>query len=149
MKDKEYKMFIDCGATHNYINKNLVMGKRIKTKPLRMISIHGEPILNFKQTVKLFGKELEFYELKSDNDYDLMLGVEGLTKLGSVIDIKGKLFFVPENIRRINYSIRIRKFASEIDQLMNENNKIDPLPFPTIIEASIRTTTNKPIWTKQ
>lgn len=49
--------------------------------------------------------ELEFYELESDNDYDFMLGVEGLTKLGSVLDIKGKLFIVPEKIKNINYSI--------------------------------------------
>ena len=78
-----------------------------------------------------------------------MLGVKGLKKLGSVIDIRGKLFIVPENTRRINYFIGNRKFASEIDQLMNENNKIGPLPFTTNIEASIRTTTNQPIWTKQ
>ena len=61
MKDeesKEHKIFIDRGATHNYIKKNLVMGKRIKTKTSRAISIHGESIINFKQTVKLFGKKI-------------------------------------------------------------------------------------------
>ena len=74
-----------------------------------------------------------------------MLGVEGLVKLSSVIHIRGELFIVPENIQRIEYSIGDRKFALEIDQLINESNRIGPLPFTT---TCIRIT-NEPIWTKQ
>ncbi|GBP02397.1 Retrovirus-related Pol polyprotein from transposon gypsy [Eumeta japonica] len=44
---------------------------------------------------------------------------------------------------------RDRTFEKRIDELMKINNKIGPLPFTSTIEASIRTTTNDPIWAKQ
>ena len=59
------------------------------------------------------------------------------------------MFIVPELVHKFNYSIGDKQYEEEIGKLIQENNKIGPLPFTTTIDASIRTTTKEPIWTKQ
>ncbi|GBO99955.1 Retrovirus-related Pol polyprotein from transposon gypsy [Eumeta japonica] len=49
----------------------------------------------------------------------------------------------------INYTIGNDMYRERIDKLMKENNGIGPLPFTTTVEATIRTKTDEPIWTKQ
>ena len=54
-----------------------------------------------------------------------------------------------EEVVNINYIICNDAYREKIDKLMKDNNGIRSLPFTTTIEATIRTKTDEPIWTKQ
>ncbi|GBP12805.1 Retrovirus-related Pol polyprotein from transposon gypsy [Eumeta japonica] len=106
---------------------------------------------NFHQNRKFQrNNKIEAAPLEDDNDSTTTkIRVEGITILNAVIDIGKKLFIVPKETQKINYSIGDSKYELQINELMRQNNSIGPLPFTTTIEASIRTTTKEPIWTKQ
>lgn len=149
--EKNFEVLIDTGATHNYIKKSLKFNHSEKIKPLQIISMHGKSIVNTKQTIKFMRKDIDFFEIDSIDNFDLILGWDGIRNLGAIINSNEIRFEVQEKKDNayINFTIGSEKYKKEIEELMIGNNKIGPLPFTTTIEASIKTTTDDPIWTKQ
>lgn len=149
-----YNILVDTGATHNYVKKTLKFNLTKKVKPIQVISMHGNSIINTKQIIRFMNEELDFFEVDEINGFDLILGCNGIKKLNAVINLNKMTFEVlrkPEISEEnyVNYTIGIDTYRAEIDRIMKANNVIGPLPFTTKIEASIRTDTENPIWTKQ
>lgn len=106
--------------------------------------------------VNLFGYNLVFYEIDELHDFDMILGVNGLRTIKGEINLFDfSLKYLkhqenPKNQNQINYTISENKYKTEIDKLMLRNERIsDTLPFTTTIQATIRTTNEDPIYTKQ
>lgn len=81
------------------------------------------------------------------------MGSDGLRKINALIDMTAyKLTYTIRNkIQFINYSLQnnvSQKIKNFIHHLIENNNNTPVLPFNTKVKATIRTTTNDPIWTK-
>lgn len=153
MNDNEntYNVLLDTGATHSYVKKSLKFNVVEKVKPMEVISMHGTSIVNTKQRIKFLGEDIDFFELDNITGSDLILGLQGIIVLNALIDIRNMTLTVGrrKESNRINYTIGDDMYKERINMLMKENNGIGPLPFTTTIEATIRTKTDDPIWTKQ
>lgn len=148
---KKYEILIDTGATHNYIDNNCDSSEKIKIKPVRIRTMHGYSIVTTKRIIKILNKEITFFELNNIESCDMILGLEGLKSLNAIVNLRDMTLTTisSDSQFKLNYIINEEKYKHEIDRLMRENNGIGPLPFTTTIEATIRTKTDEPIWTKQ
>lgn len=126
-------------------------------------TLHGTSKIQFKQEIRLLHQKLDFYELEQLNDFDLILGENGLRKLKAQINFfEYKLYYsvpkeknsVPKgekmDTQRLNFTIDNPEFTNEINELMTKNDNVyETLPFTTAIEATIRTENDNPVWVKQ
>ncbi|XP_053968289.1 uncharacterized protein LOC128869707 [Anastrepha ludens] len=103
----------------------------------------------------MYGHHLTFYEIKELNAFDMILGEQGLRQIKAEISLfdyslkyqKKKTLGVKP---KINYTINNDKFKDQVEELMNRNNNTNgKLPFTTTIQATIKTESEDPIWTKQ
>lgn len=102
-------------------------------------------------------QNLDFCEIDSLTDYDMILGERSLRKMKAQINFfEYKLYYtVPVDElnleeQKINFINDSPKFTNEINSLMNKNELVySTLPFTTTIEATIRTINDDPVWVKQ
>lgn len=150
---KIYKILIDTGATHNYINRKCDSSEKIKIKPIKIKTMHGYSMVDTKKVVRILKKNITFFELEDIQSFDMILGYEGLKVLNAEINFSNMTLTTissVESIQKINYIIGENNiYKADIDRLMKINNSIGPLPFTDTIEASIRTTNDNPVYVKQ
>lgn len=148
-------VLIDTGSTNNYINKICNIGKSIKIKPFKTKTLHGFSIINSKKVITMYGHHLTFFEINELDEFDMILGEQGLRHIKAEINLfdyslKYQKKIVPKIEPKINYTINNEEFKVQVGELMQKNNCIsETLPFTTTIQASIRTESEDPIWTKQ
>jgi len=146
-------ILIDSGATYNYIQTKSKIGKSI---PLPQIytpkTLHGYSEVKAKRIISLLDHDLTFFEINELVDYDMILGEQGLRQIKAVLNFfEYKIYYQEPMIRhKINYTNDNPNFEKKISELMQKNEYIsETLPYTTTIEATIRTKTDEPIWTKQ
>ncbi|XP_055910407.1 uncharacterized protein LOC129944768 [Eupeodes corollae] len=100
--------------------------------------------------------QLDTHKIEDDlvsklNDFDLILGESGLRQIKAKINLfEYKLEYEQKLEQAVNYTNDSEFYKENIDKLMQRNEDLnETLPFTTTIEATIRTTDNEPIWTKQ
>ena len=103
----------------------------------------------------MYGHHLTFYEIRELNDFDIILGEQGLRQMKAEINLfdyrlKYKKKKTLEVEPKINYTINYEKLKDQVEELMKRNNNTNgKLPFTTTIQATIKTESEDPIWTKQ
>ncbi|GBP97607.1 Retrovirus-related Pol polyprotein from transposon gypsy [Eumeta japonica] len=153
--NKEYQVLIDTGASHNYVKPETMFNKHERLENYKYVySVHGMTKITHKQNAKIFGKELVFFETTALKDFDAIIGYKGIKELNAKIDLKKMLFVIRnEEVEylKINYLMndKYEKYKIRINELMKGNHGIGPLPFTNLLEATIRTITEDPIYTKQ
>lgn len=81
----------------------------------------------------------------------MILGEQGLKQINAVLDFSKYIMYY-QNLKKhkINYTNNCPRYDDKISELMEQNNLIsEKLPYTTMIQATIRTKTEEPIWTKQ
>lgn len=114
--------------------------------------MHGISEIRSKRIINVLNNDLTFFEIKELVDFDMILGEQGLRQIKAKINMfEYKIYYEYQNFpHQINYTNDCLKFENEIKNIMYENENIcETLPFTTRIEATIRTTRDEPIWTKQ
>lgn len=150
---QEITILVDSGATYNYIKKNSKIGESV---PLPQIykpkTLHGYSEVRSKKIINLLDYDLTFFEINELVDYDMILGEQGLREIKARIDFfEYKIYYKkPIFSHKINYTNDCPKYEKKVDDLMKQNKFIsENLPYTTKIEATIRTKTEEPIYTKQ
>lgn len=95
---------------------------------------------------------MTFYEINKLSDFDMILGEQGLRQIKAKLDLFEYKIYYKKQIysQQINYTNDCPKYENEIQNIMYENGNIcETLPFTTTIEATIRTKSDEPIWSKQ
>lgn len=155
---QEITILIDSGATNNYISTKCNIGESVAIPPIKTKSMHGYSIVTSKKLLSVLGTKMAFFELENLEDYDMILGLCGLRKLNAKVDFMSLQLLYKRNEdiesqakeNKIYYTNDNEKFNNEIDEIMHRNELIsDNLPYTTTIEATIRTKTEEPIYTKQ
>lgn len=152
MTGKPVTVLVDTGATNNYISFNCDIGKSVQIRPTHTKTLHGNSVIKSKKVITLFGHHLSFYEIDELNDYDMILGEQGLRVLKAEVNLFDYSLKYKKRIeeQKINYTLDNESYNKEISQIMQRNDYIsESLPFTTTTEASIRTQSDDPIWTKQ
>lgn len=123
----------------------------MKTKTL-----HGISEIKSKRIIIVLNNNLTFFDIKELNDYDMILGEQGLRQIKAKIDLfEYKIYYQkplkkPIYYQKINYTNDCSNFETKINDLMQKNENISKkLPYTTTIQATIRTKTDNPVWTKQ
>lgn len=114
-------------------------------------TLHGHSIVKSKRIISLLGFNLTFFDIKELNEHDMILGEQGLRQMEAKLDFSEyKIYYKNPNKHKINYTNQCQYYEKEINSLMKENELIsEKLPFTTTIQATVRTKTDEPIWTKQ
>lgn len=105
-----------------------------------------------KKIIIILNHDLTFFEIKELVDYDMILGEQGLRQIKATKNFfEYKLYYhAPNTSHKINYTNDSSKFENEIANLIQKNENVsEKLPFTTTIQASIRTKTEEPVYTKQ
>lgn len=128
------------------MGKSIALPESYVTKTL-----HGYSVVKSKRIINLFGFDLTFFDIGELNDYDMILGEQGLKQIKATLNFSEyKLYYKKPKEHKINYTNNCPHYENEISRLMKQNELIsEKLPFTTTIEATIRTKTSDPIWTKQ
>lgn len=146
-------ILIDSGSTNNYINKYYVLGKSIPLlKPIKIKTLHGISEVKSKRIINVLDNDLVFFDIEDLVDYDMILGEQGLRQIKAQINLfEYKIYYQKQSsLEKINYTNDCSDFENEIANLMERNKNIsETLPFTTTIEATIRTITEEPIYTRQ
>lgn len=145
-------ILIDSGATYNYIRTNSTIGESVPLKQIyRPKTLHGHSVVKARQVINLFNYNLTFFEIEELTEYDMILGDQGLRQIKAKIFFEYKICYQkPSLSHKINFTNDSTKFREDIYNLMKKNEDIsENLPFTTTIEATIRTKTEEPTWTKQ
>lgn len=149
---------MDTGATHNYCTSEYIgHGKKMDLeKPIHIKSIHNHEIVKSYYRINLLSEQHIFYEVENLGKFDMILGMKGLRKIGAKIDTKTfELIYKKsehETKETVNYIINEEvesDFKNIIHGLMERNNADSTLPFNTEVRATIRTSDDEPIWSKQ
>lgn len=150
---QEVTILVDSGATHNYIGTKSKIGESVPLhKTYTPKTLHGYSKVSSKKVINILNHDLTFFEINELIDYDMILGEQGLRQIKATINLlENKLYYHEPEIRhKINYTNDSSKFENEIANLMQKNKYIsETLPVTTMIEATIRTKTDEPIFTKQ
>lgn len=146
-------ILIDSGSTYNYIQTKSKIGESVPLfKIYKPKTLHGHSIVKSKRIINLLDYDLTFFEINELNDYDMILGEQGLRQIKAIVNLfEYKIYYQkPITSHRINYTNDCQKYEDEIEKLMQKNKLIsETLPYTTTIEATIRTKNEEPIWTKQ
>lgn len=100
---------------------------------------------------------MTFFEINELTDFDMILGEQGLRQIKARLNLfEYKIYYEKQihshqiHSHQINYTNDCPKYELELQNIMNTNENIcETLPFTTTIEASIRTISDEPIWSKQ
>lgn len=148
---QQVTILVDSGATYNYIRSRSDIGKSILLPETCLIkTLHGYSVVRSKRIINLFGYDLTFFDIEELNEHDMILGGQGLKQIKATLDFaKYKIYYKDTKKHKINYTNNCPHYDNKISNLMKQNELIsEKLPFQTTIEATIRTKTNEPIWTK-
>lgn len=121
-------------------------------KAISVKTIHGVSQIISYVMINIFSRDLKFFIIEDTGNFDLIFGMDGLRKINAILDITAFKMSYTINTQLIHYTINDDTTDIErlkIDQLIQENNIQELLPFNTKVCATIRTTTNIPVWTKQ
>lgn len=145
---------IDTGATNNYISLQAATNtSQIPlSKPVVVKTIHGISQITSYIMINIFSQDLKFFVIQDAGNFDLIFGMDGLRKINAILDLSAFTMSYTINTQIIHYIINDNTTDMErlkIDQLIQENNGQELLPYNTKVCASIRTITNIPVWTKQ
>lgn len=149
---------IDTGATQNYCTQNnFTFGKKLKLgKPFHINSIHNHKTIEYYYKINLLSEQHIFYIVKNLGKFDMIFGIRGLRKINAKIDLKSfRMEYKHSRIETkegINYVMNEEveeDYSRIIHGLMKENNANEFMPFNTNVRATIRTTDDEPIWTRQ
>lgn len=150
----KFTALIDTGATNNYISlRTAINTEQIPlSKEASVKTIHGFSKIKSYIMVNIFSRDLKFFVLEDTGNFDLIFGMHGLRKINATLDLTAFTMSYTINIQLLHYTINDVATDMErltIDRLIQDNNKQELSPFNTKVYATIRTTTNTPVWTKQ
>ena len=114
--------------------------------------MHGYSTVRSKKIINVLGYDLIFFEIDELEDFDMILGEQGLREMKAQINLfEYRIYYrKPCLTHKINYTNNCPEYHNEIRNLMNKNKNIsEKLPFTTTIQATIRTTTNEPTYQRQ
>lgn len=88
MTGKTVTILIDSGSTNNYININSKIGESVPLlKNIKTETIHGISIIRrSKRIINVLDNDLTFFDINELNDYDMILGEQGLRQIKAKID---------------------------------------------------------------
>lgn len=114
-------------------------------------TLHGICTIKSKRIINVLDNDLVFFEIDELTDYDMILGEQGLRQIKARINLfEYKIYYEKQIFSdKINFSNDCLEYQNEIEYIMQKNEDIsETLPFTTTIEATIRTNTNEPIYSK-
>ncbi|XP_037924348.1 uncharacterized protein LOC119660042 [Hermetia illucens] len=164
---QKLKILIDTGAAKNYI-KDFPFLKTVEAvkKPFYVSSINGSTYVSKKCTIRILGKETTFFILSNLNDFDGIIGYDFLKEIGASVETssneikyKGGVeplrFMECAQVNRLEdtYKNIPEEVCSDFKAVVNRNSEVfaDPneaLPYNTSVVATIRTTTNEPVYSR-
>lgn len=163
---QELKILIDTGTSKNYI-KDFPFLKSVKSvkSPFYVKSINGKNLIKKYCKLSLFNNISTFYLLPQLSTFDGIVGYDFLKEIGAKIDIeKSTLFFTggQEKLQLVTQkqtNILIedssvpKEYEKQFNSLISKHedafaNPNRALTYNTSIKATIRTTTEEPIYTK-
>lgn len=146
-------ILIDTGSTNNYINVHSTVGESIPlSKIIKTKTLHGISEIKAKRIINVLDNDLTFFEISELTDYDMILGEQGLRQIKAKLNLfEYKIYYEKQtHSLKVNYTNDCPNYEYEIRNIMRENENIcETLPFTTTIEATLRTMSDEPIWTKQ
>lgn len=119
---------------------------------IRTKTLHGISIIKSKRIINVLDNDLTFFDIDALTEYEMILGEQGLRQIKAKLNFfEYKIFYEKQSpLHQINYTNDCQEYEKEIADLMQRNEFIsENLPFTTKIEATIRTKTEEPIFTKQ
>jgi len=161
------RILIDTGAAKNYIKpvkelKNVVP----VNSPFTVSSIHGSNTVKQKCLVNIFGKTADFFLLDTLTLFDGIIGFDFLAQVGAKLDTeKGTINYgsvVEElqhhscdevNFTNVNDATVPESVKTEFTAMIANRSKAfsasnEALPFNTSVVATIRTSDDKPVYSK-
>ena len=159
-------LLIDSGAAKNYIKPIDGLNLIPVNKKFNVKSIHGASNIDYKCNLFIFGVETEFFVLDSLTTFDGIIGLDVLSRVGGIIDLKSNKLITDygeEDLKfhdcaNVNYSkvddLNVPECVKGEFERVIENNKsvfADPeesLPYNTNVVATIRTVDNVPIYSR-
>lgn len=91
---REVKILVDSGSTNNYINSNLRLGNRTKLdNPSIAKTLHGVSKVEYGQKIRMLNQNLDFIELDSLKDFDMILGEKSLREMKAQLFISKRKKF--------------------------------------------------------
>lgn len=164
---QELKILIDTGTSKNYI-KDLPFLKGVKTtnKPFYVKSVNGKNLIQQFCKMSIFDHISPFYILPKLTSFDGIIGYDFLKEIRAKIDIEKNLLTYSggyEHIQLVKFkelnNLSIEKssvpleYRSSFDSLLSKHadsfaTPNRSLPYNTSVKATIRTTTENPIYTR-
>lgn len=82
MTGKKVTILIDSGSTNNYIHIKSSIGETVPLlKPIKTRTLHGISIIKSKRIINILNNNLVFFDIEELNDYDMILGEQGLRQI--------------------------------------------------------------------
>ncbi|CAF4002497.1 unnamed protein product, partial [Rotaria sp. Silwood1] len=109
VNDYQARILIDCGASHNFISENFVKCHDLPTSSVASVSVAvangiksyiGQALVNFELQLDQFNDRIALayiFPIKSDANYDLILGLPWLFKNNPHIDWKKRTITITSN----------------------------------------------------
>lgn len=161
------KLLIDTGAAKNYISPKLKLSNILPVEnKFHVNSIHGKNLITHKCILSIFGVETQFFLLPQLETFEAIIGFDLMLRVGAVIDLKRKVISTQDTSEPIKfYKCRNINFIklddSEVpasarkifNEVLNRNKGVfadinEALPFNTNVVATIRTTSDDPVYSK-
>lgn len=116
-------ILIDSGSTNNYINKYFILGVSIPLpKPIKIKILHGISEVKSKRIINILDNDLTFFDIENLNDYDMILGEQGLRQIKGQINLfEYKIYYQKQSSSdQINYTNDCSRYENEITNLMEK-----------------------------
>lgn len=127
-----FKFLIDTGSSKSIINPRLAhekFEKYMETDPFEIHTAHRVSSHNYSVTIPLpreFNSAIrhKFYVFKFSDDYDVIIGIDLLSKLNAVLDFKNNIFKTENTSIPIYFNERNEQNKTQKIKLKREWNNI-------------------------
>lgn len=164
---KTIKLLIDTGASKNYIKP--ISGLKHVTpvnKSFIVKSIHGSNNINEKCIINIFGTNSSFFILPSLSTFDGIIGLDLLTQTSATLDFKHKEIRTNSGTEKLKFLRCENVSFTQVEDIEAPHAVLDKfrrmmknfqgvfadpkesLPFNTNIVATIRTTSDDPVYSR-
>lgn len=165
------KVLVDTGSNKNFIHPRFTKFYHLVKKPFNVSSVGGDIKITKYSQGKFFKPHsdiiVKFYHMKELKTFDAVLGHDTMKELKAVINIAKEKLILPNKriIPLLQHKFQeVNKIQIRNDHLNDNEKKLlnnflsnyqdlfqppdEKLPFTTRIKATIRTTDDKPVYSK-